>query len=268
MKHRLASIAIVVPCYNEAARFKFSDFRAFIADNPSIHLCFVDDGSKDATVEVLQKNLSSYSDSVSIIRLTKNAGKAEAVRQGMLAMLDRQDFTYIGFWDADLATPLSVIKDFTKKAEENPFITAIIGARVQLSGRWIHRSRTKHYLGRLGATAISHLLKLYLYDTQCGAKIFRVIPKMRELFSKPFLSKWLFDVEIFLRLSIGLDQGKPCIYEYPLEKWEDIGGSKVSATTYLFSFFDLINIVYRYKYAGFFPAIKVSDYNSIFEKDE
>ena len=56
--------------------------------------------------------------------------------------------------------------------------------------------REGYYLGRLFATLASTLLDVRIYDTQCGAKIFRSTDDLKIVLSKPFLSSWIFDVEL------------------------------------------------------------------------
>jgi glycosyltransferase involved in cell wall biosynthesis len=102
---------LVVPCYNEAARL---DERAFLAwataAPPHLSLLFVDDGSTDDTQRVLQRLAAAAPGRVRTLALTPNGGKAEAVRRGMLQAC--ASAARVGYWDADLATPLEALSDF------------------------------------------------------------------------------------------------------------------------------------------------------------
>lgn len=126
----------------------------------------------------------------------------------------------------------------------------VFGSRVRLLGRNIRRQPRRHYLGRVFATAVSTALSLPIYDTQCGAKIFRVTPDLKKVFSSPFLSKWIFDVEIIARFTkLRSEVGSAIedqIYEFPLESWEDVAGSKLSAQDFLIAASDLLKIRSRY----------------------
>jgi hypothetical protein len=102
----------------------------------------------------------------------------------------------------------------------------------QLLGRRIQRRTARHYIGRLFATAVSMMLGLAIYDTQCGAKLFRVSSSLYGLFDKPFLSRWIFVVDIIARLIQArrgkqLPQPEQVIYEFPLIEWRDVRGSKL-----------------------------------------
>jgi hypothetical protein len=101
------------------------------------------------------------------------------------------------------------------------------------------------------ATAASFTLGLPIYDTQCGAKLFRGSPLVRSLFQQPFTTRWLFDVEIIARLiqacrRDGLRTPANLIYEFPLQTWNDVAGSKVKPLDFFKSFFGLAGIYWKY----------------------
>ena len=233
----VARVALVVPCYNEAERLDATAFRDFRLPDDEIEFLFVNDGSTDTTSQVLATT------GARIVNLEKNSGKAEAVRRGILAALDRSS-EFVGFWDADLATPLSELPGFMEIMRSRQEIDIVFGARVRLLGREISRRPSRHYIGRVGATLISSSLGLAVYDTQCGAKLFRVSDTVREVFSTPFLSRWIFDVEIIARFVQlwGRDQVARALYEYPVTQWHDVKGSKVKSRDFVRALRDLWKI--------------------------
>jgi glycosyltransferase involved in cell wall biosynthesis len=241
-------MAMVIPCYNEATRLPVGDFKNYISrqDNPC-HFLFVNDGSTDATDSVLGKLASEYKDAVSVLNLKQNVGKAEAVRLGFKKLLT-EDYKYIGFWDADLATPLEAVDELASVLYENQAIEMMMGARCKLLGRDVRRKLSRHYLGRLFATVVSVTLKIGVYDTQCGAKMFKVSDKTKAVFQEPFISRWIFDVEIISRLirNNGRKYVESSIYEYPLKKWIHIEGSKVKPADFFKAFFELVKIKQKY----------------------
>ncbi len=243
-------VCLVVPCYNEARRLNVEGFRSYLANTPETHLLFVDDGSRDNTVEVLGRVCAGFEERAAILRCSVNVGKAEAVRLGILHALAHFSNQFVGFWDADLATPLDAVGRFLKVLDEQPAIEMVFGSRVQLLGRHVERLAIRHYLGRIFATAVSTVLRMPIYDTQCGAKIFRVTSVTPQIFAEKFLSKWVFDVEIIARyLNLYRKDARlleTAIYEYPLERWVDVAGSKVRPLDFLRAFVDVVKIKHRY----------------------
>jgi dolichyl-phosphate beta-glucosyltransferase len=220
---------LVVPCYEEAHRLDGDAMRALV-DTADVRLILVDDGSTDGTLERLTALAASRPDVVTVLTRAANSGKGEAVRTGLLAALD-SGAPLVGYFDADLAAPVSEIARLVEIADGRPDRDVVLGARVALLGHRIHRSALRHYLGRIFATASSLTLGLQVYDTQCGAKVFRATPALRAALEDPFRSRWAFDVELLSRLTLGNGAAPPvraeAMLEVPLGQWSDVGGSKL-----------------------------------------
>jgi glycosyltransferase involved in cell wall biosynthesis len=242
--------AIVVPCYNEADRLPQQEFIRFAREHPEVFFVFANDGSKDNTSQMLEALRQNMPAACHVLDNAVNQGKAGVVRQGLLWAIDETQAPVLGFWDADLATPLDSILEMLEVLRNKPDCWMVFGARVKLLGREIERKPHRHYLGRVFATFASTLLRLPVYDTQCGAKLFRRTPQVRSLFAEPFVSRWIFDVEIiarFLRLPASQrPTAEAAIYELPLRVWKDIGGSKVKPRDFLKAIADLWRIRNRY----------------------
>lgn len=242
---------IVIPCYNEAKRFPADVFLAFSGQHPEIRFLLVNDGSKDDTLALLRQMQAGREDRISVLDQPVNGGKGEAVRRGVLAALDHPASSYVGFWDADMATPLDAISSLTGQLEQDRALAMVFGARVKLLGRRIERQAVRHYLGRVFATVVSLLLGLPIYDTQCGAKIFRATPETRVLFEEPFCSRWVFDVEILARFirhrRYDREAVKQAIFEFPLQEWRDVAGSKLRPGDFLRAFVDVLRIHLKYR---------------------
>jgi dolichyl-phosphate beta-glucosyltransferase len=242
-------VAIVVPCFNEEARLDVESLRAAHLERHELELVLVDDGSTDGTRRLLEEIRARRAGPTSLVEQRPNAGKAAAVRRGVLDALERSPDA-VGFWDADLATPFSELPPFVEVLEQHPEVDVVVGSRVKLMGRTIERRAWRHYLGRLFATAASVTLELPIYDTQCGAKLFRVTPTLRGMFEEPLLARWVFDVELLARLLAshpgGPDLAARSIYELPLRHWVDVRGSKIDAADFVRSALDLARIRMRY----------------------
>jgi len=240
-------IGVVIPCYNEEKRLLSEEFNKFIASNLGYHLCFVNDGSKDNTLEVLYKLKNNNERRISVYDCEKNGGKAEAVRLGMLHLAQQQQFDYIGFLDADLSTDF---EDFDALVDtiKNSEFKIVSGSRMARMGADIEKESARAIISKTINFIIRKTLGMNFKDTQCGAKIMtkEIIEKT---FQKKFLTKWLFDVEIFMRMRnlYGLETAKSYICEKPLNRWIHADGSKLSFKDSLKIVFQIGQIAVHYK---------------------
>jgi glycosyltransferase involved in cell wall biosynthesis len=237
---------LVVPCYNEAARLPAAAFLELVAARSDVVVLFVDDGSTDQTPVVVEDLVRRGNARICALTLPANVGKAGAVQAGIQAAL-KQSPEFVGYWDADLSTPLAALQEFLDVLDAHPDVDIVMGARVKLLGRSIERHAVRHYFGRVFATAVSLVLQIAVYDTQCGAKVFRVNEPVRRAFSTPFRTSWIFDVEILARYlaTTGRASAGSRICELPLRAWTDVPGSKVRPWHAIRAMWDLVRIWQR-----------------------
>jgi len=236
---------VCVPCYNESKRLNKEAFRSFVDEHRDVAFLFVNDGSKDGTLDVLNAFANEH-ENLYVLNLEQNSGKAEAVRQGMLYAFQKFNPQHIGFYDADLATPLDELPNFITLLNQRNF-DVVTGLRLMRLGAKVKRKNSRHFLGRIFATFASKVLRLPVYDTQCGAKLYKaeLIPN---LFDEKFTTRWLFDVEILARYikHYGNEKAITNIYEHPVFAWEDKHGSQVKTTDFVKAPLELWKIKRRY----------------------
>ena len=223
------SIALVVPCYNEARRFNLGDWKR-VAELPGISLIFVNDGSTDDTQKVLRGMCDESG--ARYVHLPSNLGKSEAVRLGMLSAFEDGDheFTAVGFIDSDGAFSLKEIERimsiFHQRTSSPYDFDCVWSSRVVLAGRMVKRTKTRYYLGRIVASLVTSRISECPYDTQSGLKIWKMSTELRQTIQQPFETRWLFEIEIMKRWQ-KMHHRKICIWEEPLEYWKDVSGSKI-----------------------------------------
>ena len=208
--------SVVIPAYNEAQRlppFLDTVVAYFEGRDEPYEVVVVDDGSRDATSEMVQARRYA---SVRIVRREINGGKGIAVRTGMLSARG----AYRLFADADGATPIQEIKRleapllagadvaFGSRALRDPGVSLVARRHRVIAGRifnWL--------VGRLGLEGIS--------DSQCGFKAF-TRPAAERLFQALSTRGFAFDVELLLLARAAGYR----IVEVPVN-WADQSGSKV-----------------------------------------
>ncbi|MDA3898306.1 MAG: glycosyltransferase [Desulfobacteraceae bacterium] len=239
---------IIIPCYNEEKRLPTEKLLKFLDQTVNIGFLLVNDGSLDKTARLIDDLGRKRPEKIKTFHLRSNQGKGEAVRLGLLKAMENES-RIVGYWDADLSAPLCEILRLQQILEMRRTLDAVIGARVKLIGRRIDRTIWRHYVGRTIATIISIVLLLPVYDTQCGAKLFRVSPRLKNVMEEPFLTRWLFDVEIFARSLLSFaTYGNVSLtfYEEPLESWTHVGNSKIGPTDLPIIIKELCQIWYNY----------------------
>jgi len=217
---------VIIPCFDEELRLDVAALRSLAESLP---LLLVDDGSTDGTLEIL-RGLADDAPAIEVLALPRNVGKAEAVRQGLLAAIST-GAGVVAYYDADLSTPPEELVRLVETLTDGDGLEVVMAARVALLGRHIERRAHRHYLGRVFATFASLSLDLPVYDTQCGAKVLRVTPALEAALASPFRSRWAFDVELLGRMlypganiaAVPAD----AIVEVPLRAWHDTAGSKL-----------------------------------------
>ena len=223
------STVIIIPCYNEEKGISNSEYLNFLNKNPESFICFVNDGSTDNTLGVLNVLKTKYPYQIHILSLEKNSGKAQAVRTGIKYCNINFQHQYIGYLDADLASTLEEFIELQNHLQGE--IVFSFGSRIRKIGSTIERKNSRFLIGRIVATFISNILDIKVYDTQCGSKLFTK-EISEKLFEMKFISRWLFDVEIFYRMILlfGREKAIQKMLEIPLKLWVEKGDSKVKFT--------------------------------------
>ncbi|HMU47103.1 MAG TPA: glycosyltransferase [Chitinophagaceae bacterium] len=234
----MPTLSIIIPCYNEEKRLPDQSIITFLNKKEDTRIIFVDDGSKDNTLAVLNKLKDLFPARIIIIRHDNKKGKAEAVRTGLLESAKKTEFTHHGFIDADLSiSPEELYRLFELLSRsEKKFI---LGSRIKKIGAKIIRNEWRHFYSRIIATIVGSIIKLDVYDTQCSAKVFQseLIPT---IFNNQFKTKWLFDVEVICRININYGDLNKYGNEEPVLEWIEKKGSKLR----WYNFFQIVKEVF------------------------
>lgn len=218
----LTPFTVVIPAYNEAGRIG-ETLRTTIEYlsrfSPESELIVVNDGSTDATPEIVRNAFSAAGPlTTRLIEHYPNRGKGAAVRAGLLAAIHQ-----IGlFSDADLSTPI----------EEAPKLVEPIRAGevdIAFGSRALDRTLIGHRQpwrreqgGRVFNLIVRLATGLPFWDTQCGFKAFQ-LDACRPVIEKAQTDGFGFDVELlYLAQKAGLR-----LREVPV-RWNHFEGSKVS----------------------------------------
>ncbi len=239
----MSKLSIIIPCYNEEKRLNVHEIISFLQSNPDVFILFVNDGSRDNTIQKLETIINQFPDRTHLLNKTKREGKGEAVRAGLLESIKEQKIEFHGFLDADLSVSLKEFFRLFKilAGSDKKFIT---GSRIRKLGSIIKRNEWRHFYSRIIATFVGFTTRLDVYDTQCSAKIFHTL-LIPDTFNEKFKTKWLFDVELLCRLDLKNGSLEKIGIEEPLSKWTEVKDSKISG----FNFFQILReifIIHKY----------------------
>jgi dolichyl-phosphate beta-glucosyltransferase len=236
------TLAVVVPCYNEASRLKHEEFIRFSEENPDIHFYFANDGSQDNTSEIISSKLVNNSTRF-IADYKVNKGKAETIRQTVIDVYKRgENYSHYAFIDADLAIPLEQLLKLRNTTLTSPGKKMFITVRTEKE--FLQSGKTRYYVSKAWKFLFTRLLfGLRITDSQCGCKLFdsSVIEKA---FAENFISRWLFDIEIVFRI-----MSKKCelLEEVPIISLNDNSNSSISNRTIILLLKDATKIYAKYK---------------------
>jgi len=236
----MQKIAIIIPCYNEAERLDLNKINELLL-NSDITIYFANDGSKDGTVELINIIVSTHKERCVLIDFKENSGKANTIFKAINQISSQNLYDFIGYFDADFSTSWAELIRLIDELK-NSRKKFIFASRILLLNSGMRRKYYRHIIGRIILTVINLKYKLGIYDTQCGAKIFSK-EIINEVFTKPFKTTWLFDVEIFIRLKEKdlLQYG----IELPIFNWKDVDGSKLGLSSSFKIFGEIIKIVFN-----------------------
>ena len=153
---------------------------------------------------------------------------------------------YIGFLDADLSTDLRDFDDLVNTIQNSDY-KIVSGSRISRMGANITKESARKIISQTINYIIRKILSMDFKDTQCGAKIFhRDVIEIS--FKDKFVSKWIFDVEIFRRVTLhyGLAKARQMLCEQPLKRWIHADGSKLSMRDSVKIIFQLGQIAWYY----------------------
>lgn len=255
MEPAFYKLCLVIPCFNEYDRLPERQFRLFLETSTDVLVLFVNDGSTDGTLGKLQALSNDYPEKVMVLDNKKNLGKAGSIRNGILFLTENVQTQFMGYLDADLATSLEECLSLTEHLKDGKQF--VFASRILRIGAVVERKFSRFLTGRIIATIISKMLGIPVYDTQCGSKVFcsTLAPL---LFKEPFISKWLFDVELFSRIlcAYGTAQGTLKMLEIPVERWVDKGDSKVKMSYFFKLWHDLYLIWKTHKKNRLCPPLQ------------
>lgn len=202
-------LSVIIPAYNEAKRLPLTliDVDKHLSEQEySYEIIVVNDGSKDATAEIVRR-FQPLIENLKLIDNEKNQGKGAVVRQGMLAAKGNWRL----FMDADNSTSIVEFNKMMPRFDDGYEI--VIGSR-SIRGARLNPPQNilKQLAGKMGNIFIQLMLLRKIWDTQCGFKCFSE-EAARKIFPIAKIDRWGFDIEaLALAKAIGYQIAEMPVY--------------------------------------------------------
>lgn len=197
----LDSLTLVIPAFQEERRIgaSLAVILPWLAEHaPHAEVIVVDDGSRDATAEVVA-GIAATEPRLRLEKLGHNRGKGAAVRRGVeLAQRD-----WVLLTDADLSTPLTELPKLIRAVHG--------GAQIAIGSRDVgdshierHQPAYRELMGRVFNQIVQSAALPGFHDTQCGFKLLRTDVAKR-CFARQTVERFAFDVELlYLARRLGV----------------------------------------------------------------
>ncbi len=228
-------LSIIIPAYNEEQRIlpTLEVLLKYCEQSPlDIDIIVVDDGSSDATAQIVEQLNSAV---IQVVRLNQNQGKFAAIRAGISA----SERSWVLLYDADSATPIEMLDTFLPHTSEAQCIIA--SRAVQDADISTPQSQLRMSLGRFGNLLIRKLTGLGFHDTQCGFKLIRAdMAKKASTVMK--INRYAGDIELLYLIQ----KNAGAIQERGVT-WHDVPISKVRWVDYPKTLLDLLRIIWNIK---------------------
>lgn len=114
-------VGVIIPCYNTEERLLSKEFSELQFNELGYNLCFINEGSTDDTLILLQNLQKKYPEIIKVIDISDNSDKENAVCKGVNCLLNDSKFEYIGFLDADISADLLDYVDLVKIIKNSDF---------------------------------------------------------------------------------------------------------------------------------------------------
>ena len=193
--------AFVVPAYNEGHRFNLDYFKEISRLQSGIVFIFINDGSSDDTLEVLENAVIEISGAY-VLSLRRNGGKSNAVREGFV-FCERtfRELDWIGILDSDGSF---CVKDVVGLIKELPSFPISDSAIFTKRFNYATDKKFQGLLRLVARVVISRILSFGWgrapAGMQSGFKLFRNTPSFRRAIGPEFRTRWFMEWELMIRL--------------------------------------------------------------------